>query len=260
MPELITRREGAIATVVFSNPSRFNALTYEMWRALPPLLAQLDADPAVRVIVLTGDGDRAFVSGADISQFEQNRATPDAQDRYDEALDAAYIAPSRCAKPVIAKIRGICMGGGLGLAAGCDLRLCSEDALFRMPAARMGLSYGFTGLQRFMNVIGFANTADIFFTARRFDGREAHRMGFVQRVFPQADFEREVQRYCETLAENAPLTIIACKRSLVEARKDPADRDLAATRAADRACMASADFAEGRRAFMEKRPPRFEGR
>jgi enoyl-CoA hydratase len=260
MPEVLTRREGAVATVVFSNVARFNALTLDMWLAIPPALEKLDADAGVRVIVLQGDGERAFVSGADISQFGENRATPDAQATYDRALDAAYLAPSRCGKPVIAKIRGVCMGGGLGLAAGCDIRICAEDAVFRMPAARMGLAYGFVGMQRFMRLMGAANTADIFFSARKFDAQEALRMGFVQKVVPGAALDDEVKAYCDMLAENAPLTIAAAKRTLLEAQRDPAERDMRAVEAADRACFGSADFEEGRKAFMEKRPPKFKGR
>jgi len=260
MAEVITRREGAVATVVFSNPVRFNALTLDMWRAIPNVLAKLDEDHAVRVIVLTGEGDRAFVSGADISQFEQNRATAEAQELYTKALEYAYLAPSRCSKPVIAKIRGICMGGGLGLAAGCDIRLCADDAVFRMPAARMGLAYGYVGMQRFMNLMGPANTADIFFSARKFDAREALRLGFVQQVWPSAGLDREVKAYCDVLADNAPLTLAAAKRAIVEAQKDADERNRTLVEAADQACYASDDFEEGRRAFMEKRPPRFQGR
>jgi enoyl-CoA hydratase/carnithine racemase len=258
--DVLIRREGAVAKVVFSNPARFNALTLDMWRAVPEALAALDTDPAVRVIVLTGEGERAFVSGADISQFGDNRATPEAQDEYNRALDAAYLAPGRCTKPVIASIRGICMGGGLGLAAGCDVRICSDDAVFAMPAARMGLAYGYPGMRQFMRLIGAASTADIFFTARRFGGAEALRLGFVQKVVAAAALEEEVRAYCTIIAANAPLTLAAAKRTLIEAQKDPADRNLEAVHAADRACFASDDFEEGRKAFMEKRSPRFEGR
>jgi enoyl-CoA hydratase/carnithine racemase len=260
MAHVITRLEGAIATVVFSNPARFNALTLDMWHAIPEVLAKLNEDHAVRVIVLTGDGDRAFVSGADISQFEQNRATAEAQELYTRALDYAYLAPSRCTKPVIAKIRGICMGGGLGLAAGCDIRICSDDAVFRMPAARMGLAYGYVGVQRFTNLMGPANTADIFFSARRFDAQDALRMGFVQYVWQGADLDRQVKAYCDVLADNAPLSLVAAKRAIVEAQKDADERNRTLVEAADLACYASADFEEGRRAFMEKRAPRFQGR
>jgi len=159
MAELILRREGAVGTLLFSNVARHNAMTYAMWHEFPEKLRELDADPAVRVIVLAGDGDHAFVSGADISQFQQNREEEGMQEAYNRALVTAYAAPSRCDKPVIAMIRGFCMGGGLGIAAGCDLRFCADNALFRMPAGRMGLGYAFPGVQRFVALMGPANAA-----------------------------------------------------------------------------------------------------
>src|SRR3989338_3735312 len=171
MPELITRRDGAVATVLFSNLPKLNAVTFDMWRAVPETLAALDADPSVRVIVVAGDGEKAFISGADISQFEKARCTAQAQAEYGKAVQAASLAPIKCSKPVIARIRGVCMGGGLGFAASCDLRICSEDAVFRMPAARLGLGYGPDGIRRFMAVLGAANAVDIFISARKFDAR-----------------------------------------------------------------------------------------
>jgi len=260
VPEVLVRREGAVATLVFSNPAKRNALDFDMWRAIPRLVEELDRDPEVRVIVYTGEGERAFVAGADISRFEANRAVPGATERFNEAVESAYLAAGACSKPVIAKIRGVCMGGGLGLAAGCDLRIASDDAVFRMPAARLGLSYGYRGLKRFIDLIGAANSADIFFSARRFGAAEALALGFVQRVAPAADLDREVAAYCALLAENAPLTLAAAKRCIAEALKDPADRDMARAEAAHRACFASEDYLEGSRAFMEKRAPEFKGR
>jgi enoyl-CoA hydratase len=260
MPELITRREGAVGWIVFSNPDKFNALTYDMWRALPEALGRFDADPAVRVVVLAGDGDKAFVSGADISQFEEARTAEDARSKYNQAVERAYSAPSLCAKPVVAKIRGICMGGGLGLAAACGVRLAADDAVFRMPAARLGLGYNFIGIRRFIHVIGAANTADIFYSARKFDARDALQMGFVSRVIPAGDFDREFAAYCELIAENAPLSLIAAKAAIREALKDPMDRDLESLQRLIDACGASADYREGTTAFMEKRKPNFQGR
>lgn len=260
MAELIVRRAGGVGTVVFSNIAKHNAVTFDMWRAFPEVVGELGADPSIRVVVVQGDGERAFIAGADISQFEQARASDEAQALYNQAVEDAYAAPVLCPKPVIAKIRGICMGGGLGLAAACDVRMCSEDAVFRMPAARLGLGYNFSGLRRFMNVIGAANTAEIFFSARKFDAPDALRMGFVSRVIPAAALDREADAWTALVAENAPLTIVAAKRAIREALKDPAERDAAALDAMIAACFSSADYREGRRAFMEKRKPDFQGR
>jgi enoyl-CoA hydratase/carnithine racemase len=260
MAELIVRREGAVATVLFSNPAKLNAMTFDMWSALPGTLAALDADPGVRAIIVAGDGDKAFISGADISQFEKLRGTAEAQAEYNRAVEKGYLAPMQCSKPVIARIRGYCFGGGLGFAATCDLRICAEDATFRMPAARLGLGYSPSGVRRFMNVIGAANTADIFFTARKFDAREALRMGFVSRVVPAADLERAVAGVCEMIAENAPLTVAAAKFAVQQALKDPAERDMATAVKMVEACFASADHKEGRQAFMQKRKPVFTGK
>jgi len=258
--ELIIKREGGVGSIVFSNPARFNAMTDDMWKALPEALTAFANDPQVRVIVLSGDGDKAFVSGADISQFEEQRANEQARAEYNRRVEAAYVAPILCAKPVVAKIRGICMGGGLGLAAACDLRFASDDAVFRMPAARLGIGYSFTGMRRFVQVLGAANTADIFFSARKFDARDALAMGFVSRVFPAADVDREVGGYCALIAENAPLSLIAAKAAIREVLTDPATRDVGALQKLIDACFASEDYREGRTAFMEKRKAEFKGR
>jgi enoyl-CoA hydratase/carnithine racemase len=260
MAELKTSIDGGVATVVFSNLPRMNAMTYDMWEAVPRVFAELDANPAVRLIVCAGDGDKAFISGADISQFEKLRGTVEAQIVYNKAVEAAYSAPINTTKPVIARIKGICIGGGLGFAAACDLRICSDDSVFRMPAARLGLGYSPAGVRRFMNVLGAANTVDIFMSARKFDAKEALRMGFVSKVVAAADLQKEVAAYCKLVAENAPLTVAAAKYAVQQWQKDEKDRDLAKAMKMVEACFASEDHKEGRKAFMEKRTPEFKGK
>ena len=260
MAEIKTRIDGAVATVLFSNPEKMNAMTYDMWQAVPKVFAELDANPAVRVIVCAGDGDKAFISGADISQFEKLRGTVEAQIVYNKSVEDAYQAPINCSKPVIARVRGICIGGGLGFAAACDLRVCAEDAVFRMPAARLGLGYSPAGVRGFMNVLGAANTTDIFMSARKFGAPEALRMGFVSQVVPVAALEKTVAGYCKLVAENAPLTVAAAKYAVQQWQKDGKDRDLERAMKMVEACFASEDHKEGRKAFMEKRTPEFKGK
>ena len=218
------------------------------------------ADPEIRVIVVTGAGERAFVSGADISEFEEKRATPDQIAEYDALSERASVALETVAKPTIAMIRGYCIGGGLDLALRTDLRIAAEDARFAVPAARLGLGYGFSDVKRLVEIVGPAFAKEILYTGRQFTAGEALAMGLVHRVVPAATLGDSVAELAEILAANAPLTIRAMKRSIAEALKDPERRDLAAVTALVEACFDSADYAEGRRAFMAKRRPDFRGR
>lgn len=259
MGKVLVRRSSAVGHVVISNLEKFNAMTTQMWSDLPLAIAELDTDQSIRAIVLSGDGDRAFVSGADISQFGAERSSADSQLRYNQSVAEAYTAPSRASKPVIAKIRGVCMGGGLGLALACDMRICADDARFRMPAGRLGLGYEEAGVRRFVSLIGVQNTYDIFFTARVFDAQDALRMGFVSRVVPAAQLDDTVDELAATIAGNAPLTLRAVKCTVGAFLLNPTQVNAPEIRAAIDACNSSTDYAEGVRAFAEKRPPIFTG-
>jgi enoyl-CoA hydratase/carnithine racemase len=253
-------RDGALGWIVFDNPARHNAVSLDMWAALPRIMADLVADPAVRVIVLRGAGERAFVSGADISEFEKVRASPQETRAYDAVGEQAMSALAACPKPTVAMVHGYCIGGGLALAISCDLRLCAEGARFGVPAAKLGVGYGAGGVRKLMALVGPAFTEEIFYTGRQFSAQEALAMGLVNRVLAPEQLEGAVRELAGTVAANAPLTLGAVKATVAELHKDPALRELARSEALVAACFASADYVEGRRAFMEKRPPVFQGR
>lgn len=258
--KVAARREGRVGWVVLNNPARRNALSLEMWRGVADAMARFAGDDGVRVVVMTGAGGKAFASGADISEFEKHRADAEAEKEYNRVSAAAQDSLARFGKPLIAMIRGYCIGGGLSVALQADIRIASDDARFAIPAARLGLGYGFGGMRVLTALVGPAQAREIMFTARRFDAAEALRIGLVNRVVGAAALEDAARGMAEAIAANAPLTVRAAKAAIGEALKDPADRDTAAVDAMVRACFDSADYAEGRRAFMEKRKPRFAGR
>lgn len=257
---LLAEKKDGIGWITFNNPARHNAVSFEMWQALPVVLADFAQDAAVRVVVLKGAGEKAFVAGADISQFKEKRSSEDAVKEYNAAADNASKALQDCPKPTIAMIRGYCIGGGTAIAVNCDLRIAAEDAKFGVPAGKLGLGYRFTGIKRLADVVGPAFTAEIFFTARQFTAQEALQMNLVNRVVPVAELEKYVTDYASTIAGNAPLTIAAVKRAVIEYLKDPAKRDLDTLQAMVEACYKSADYKEGQTAFMEKRKPVFTGK
>jgi enoyl-CoA hydratase/carnithine racemase len=257
--KIISRREGGTGYVVFNHPEKRNAVSLDMWQAVDRLLDRFAADDEVRVVVLAGAGGKAFVSGADISKFEDERAGAEAVAHYNATTARIYAKLNAFPKPTIAEIAGSCVGGGVALAVCCDLRICGQSSRFGIPAARLGLGYGFAGLERLVNVVGPAFAKEMFFTARLFSAAEAYEMGLVNRVVPDAEVGSQVADYARTITENAPLTVGAVKAVVGEVLKDPAQRDLARCEQLVEACFASRDYIEGRRAFLEKRPPRFVG-
>jgi enoyl-CoA hydratase len=256
---LLADVEDGIARVTFSNPTKHNALSVEMRTALPGLLRHLQDDADVRVVVLTGAGDRAFVSGADISEFGDRRTTHEARVEFDRVAAEGGRAWTALDKPIIAMIRGYCIGGGLLTALQADIRIASTDSQFGVPAARLGLGYGFAGVDTLNQLVGPARTAEILFSARRLGADEALQIGLVNRVVSVEALEGEVAELAGTIRDNAPLTVAACKAALREARRPPDRRDLARVASLVERCFTSQDYKEGQRAFAEKRPPHFTG-
>jgi enoyl-CoA hydratase/carnithine racemase len=257
--KMLAQKAGGIGTMTFNNPEKRNAVSFAMWKAAEEILADFAADPAVRVVVVTGAGGKAFVSGADISKFDDERSEVEAVQRYNAATEAIYSGLHRFPKPTIAKIRGFCIGGGLGLAVSCDLRIATDNSKFALPAAKLGLGYGFAPLSRLSQVVGVPFAKEILFTARQFTAREAEIMGLVNRVLPEDEIDTYVADYATTIASNAPITIGTAKYVFQQIVKDPGDRDLEGCAERVRRCFASSDYGEGRLAFMEKRKPAFTG-
>ncbi len=257
---LIAEKDGAIGWMIFNNPERRNAISLDMWQAMPAILDHFDRDPAIRVVVLRGAGDKAFISGADISQFEKQRSSPETVAEYDRIAELANQRLGEIRKPTIAMIRGFCIGGGVGVALQCDLRLAAEGARFGVPAARLGLGYRWGGVKKLVDLVGPAFAKEIFFTARHFAAAEAVAMGLVNRILPEAELEAYVRQFCALIAENAPLTMEAVKGVVSELLKPGAEIDRGHCETLVKRCFDSEDYVEGRRAFMEKRKPAFAGK
>ena len=259
-PSVLSERDGPVGRVIFHNPARRNALSLTMWEATAGIVEDLAADPEIRVIVLSGSGELAFAAGADISRFQEERHGVAAVEHYNRITERAFASLQQAGKPTIAMIHGYCIGGGLALAISCDLRFCAPDARFAIPAAKLGLGYGYAGVRRLVQLVGPAFAQEIFFTARQFDAEQARLMGLVNRVVEKDNLAATVADTAATIAANAPLTVAAVKQTVMEILKDPEERELHRCEAAIRACFDSEDYLEGRQAFLEKRPPVFQGR
>jgi enoyl-CoA hydratase/carnithine racemase len=258
--KMIAEKHGSVGTMIFNNPKRYNAVSLEMWQGVMEILEDFATDDDIRVVVVTGAGSKAFVSGADISKFEDERSSQDAVERYAVAVDRAYDGLRDFPKPTIAKINGYCIGGGLGIAVSCDMRVCTDNARFAIPAAKLGLGYAYSHIRKLTNLVGPSFAKEIFFTARQFNAHEAREMNLVNRVVPTSMLDAFVDDYAQMIAANAPLTVAQVKHTIGEIVKDPDVRDLAKCAEMVKACFDSEDFIEGRQAFMEKRKPAFKAR
>lgn len=252
-------KEGPLGWIVFDHAERRNAITLDMWRAIPSAAAALDRDDAVRVVLLRGSGEAAFVSGADISEFEAARSSKTARG-YEEDKQRAIVALEAIRKPVLAMIHGFCVGGGVALSLTADIRYCADDSQFSIPPARLGLAYPPHSLDVLVRTLGPSNAKELLYTARRIDALEAESKGLVNAILPKEDLEDFVRQAALEIARNAPLTLFSVKRIAAELTRDAADRDHDAVAASIQACFESDDYQEGIRAFLEKRRPRFQGR
>jgi enoyl-CoA hydratase/carnithine racemase len=256
---LVVEKRGAVGWIVFDQPAKRNAINDAMWRGIPPAMQRFDADPEVRCVAFRGTGTEAFAAGADISEFEKVRSDRSAVAEYDTLLDQVLHSIQGSPKPSVAMIYGYCIGGGLEIALACDLRYCGSSGQFGIPAAKLGLAYNVEGHKRLLETVGHARAREIMFLGRRYPADEALAMGLVHRVLADAELERYTEEVIRVLCENAPLAIANSKTIIEEFVKSSGSADPARMRSSIERCAKSADYIEGRRAFMEKRKPRFQG-
>jgi len=258
--KMLAAKDDGVGLVTFNQPEKRNAMSLEMWTGLGEILDEFAEDSSVRVVVLTGAGNKAFVSGADISQFEKNRSNADAQQEYERQAGVGRAKYANFPKPVIARIRGFCLGGGLAIAMQADLRIASADSQFGIPAAKLSIAYAPDSVKRLIDLVGPAHARMILYTGRRIDGAEAERIGLINKMVGEEALNDEVLEIARTIAENAPLSVAASKLTINEMLKDESQRDMAAIKRMSETCFNSADYKEGRTAFMEKRAPKWLGR
>jgi len=253
-------KRGAVGWIIFDQPAKRNAINGAMWRGIAPAMREFDADPEIRCVAFRGAGTEAFAAGADISEFEKNRAEKTSVAKYDGLLDEVLHSIQDSRKPSVAMIHGFCLGGGLEIALACDLRYCGESAQFGIPAAKLGVAYNVEGHKRLIETVGHAHAREIMFLGRRYSAAEALGMALVHRVFRDGELEGETAKIIDTLIGNAPLAIANSKTIIEEFVKSSGTPDAALMAAAMERCARSADYEEGRKAFMEKRKPRFTGK
>jgi enoyl-CoA hydratase len=258
--KILAEADGSVGRITINNPERRNAISLEMWQGISEAFDAFGADPSIRCVVMSGAGDKAFASGADISQFKENRSNADAAAEYAKISMSGRMKMLNCEKPFIAKIRGFCMGGGLGIALAADIRVASDDSQFGVPAARLSIAYDRVNLGNLMALVGPSKTKEILITAKRYSAAEAAAMGLINACVPVADLDAAVADMTDRIAENAPLSMRATKLTVNELLKDDAAFDLSLVDELTKACFNSRDYQEGQDAFMNKRKPVFEGR
>jgi enoyl-CoA hydratase len=258
--KMIAEKDGGIGWMIFNNPARRNATSLEMWEAVDTIITDFATDDSIRVVVMKGAGDKAFVAGADISQFETARSSAEAAEAYAEVSARARTAMESLEKPLIAMIRGFALGGGLAVAMRADIRIAADDAQLGIPAARLGIAYAFDSLKKLVELVGPSKAKEILMTAKRYPAEEAMSMGLLNKVVSVADLEAETRALCATIIDNAPISIMANKAIINQTLLDPDKRDMDLVKAMTARCFDSADYTEGRTAFMEKRKPVWTGR
>ena len=249
-----------VGVITFNNPAKRNAMSLDMWEGLGSALIELRDNDDVRVVIMVGSGDKAFVSGADISQFEKVRHNAAASEEYSKKSEAQRALLANYPKPIIACIRGFCLGGGMQVAMAADIRVASDNSQFGIPAAKLGIAYGYDGLRHLVSLVGPSWARLIMYTGMKIDSAEALRIGLVDRVSPDAELWDTTMEIARTISGNAPLAIKAAKITIAQVLKDPDKRDMNAIKQIGTDCMDSSDFREGRQAFMEKRKPKFTGK
>ena len=251
--------EGHVGFLTFDHQVRRNAVSLNMWQELGDGLETYAKDDRIRVVVLRGAGDKAFIAGADISQFDEHRANAEGTREYDRVSGRAQNMLAHFPKPTIAKIQGYCIGGGVAIALSCDIRIASNDSTFAIPAAKLGLGYAYEGVKTLVDLVGPSCAKEIFYTARQFTAEEAHNMGLINQITTHDNLRPLVAQYCDQIAANAPMTVHTVKRTVEEIVK-PDGGDKGAINTLIAQCFESQDYKEGRAAFMEKRKPDFKGR